>query len=60
MTAAGSVLFVDDDPDWVDLLRTAFERAGIANPVQGVKDGPEALSYSPRSKYWIEISERMD
>jgi CheY-like chemotaxis protein len=45
MTEAGSVLFVDDDPDWVDLLRTAFKRAGIPNLVQGVKDGPEAISY---------------
>jgi CheY-like chemotaxis protein len=45
MTAAGSVLFVDDDPNWVDLLRVAFDRAGIPNPVQGVQDGPEAISY---------------
>ena len=41
----GSVLFVDDDSDWVDLLRAAFERAGIPNPVQGVKNGPEAIRY---------------
>jgi CheY-like chemotaxis protein len=45
MTAPGSVLFVDDDLEWVELLRTAFERAGIPNPVQGVRDGPEAISY---------------
>jgi CheY-like chemotaxis protein len=45
MTAAGSVLFIDDDSNWVDLLRTAFERAGVPNPVQGVKDGPEAIRY---------------
>jgi CheY-like chemotaxis protein len=45
MRAAGSVLFVDDDLEWVELLRTAFERAGIPNPVQGVKDGPEAINY---------------
>jgi CheY-like chemotaxis protein len=45
MTAAGSILFVDDDPNWVDLLRVAFDRAGIPNPVQGVPDGPEAISY---------------
>ena len=45
MRAAGSVLFVDDDSEWVELLRTAFERAGITNPVQGVRDGPEAISY---------------
>ena len=45
MAMTGSVLFVDDDPDWVDLLRTVFERAGIPNPVQGVRDGPEVLRY---------------
>jgi CheY-like chemotaxis protein len=45
MAEAGSVLFVDDDSDWVELLRTAFNRAGMPNPVQGVKDGPEAIRY---------------
>ena len=45
MTEVGSVLFVDDDPDWVDLLQTAFQRAGMPNPVQGVRDGSEARSY---------------
>ena len=45
MEKAGTVLFVDDDSDWVDLLRTAFKRAGMSNPVQGVKDGPEAIKY---------------
>ena len=45
MANVGCVLFVDDDPDWTDLLRTAFQRAGIPNPVAGVKDGSEALSY---------------
>ena len=45
MIEAGTVLFVDDDADWVELLRTAFERAGVNNPVQGVRDGPEAIRY---------------
>src|ERR1035441_855007 len=45
MRAAGSVLFVDDDLEWVELLRRAFARAGIPNPVQGVRDGPEAICY---------------
>ena len=45
MAKAGSVLFVDDDSDWVELLRTAFKRAGMSNPVQGVKNGPEAIRY---------------
>jgi CheY-like chemotaxis protein len=42
---SGSVLFVDDDQDWVELLRTAFGRAGIINPMHGVTDGPEAMRY---------------
>jgi len=45
MLEVGSVLFVDDDSNWADLLRTAFERAGVPNPVQGVRDGPEAIRY---------------
>jgi CheY-like chemotaxis protein len=45
MTEAGTVLFVDDDSDWVDLLRMAFQRAGMPNPVYGVKDGSEAIRY---------------
>ena len=45
MTAAGSVLFVDDDPNWVELLRLAFGRIGMRNPIQGVADGSEAIRY---------------
>lgn len=45
MTAAGSVLFVDDDPNWVELLRLAFGRTGMPNPIHGVEDGPEAIRY---------------
>jgi len=45
MAKTGSVLFVDDESVWVDLMRTAFKRAGIPNPVEGVKDGPEAIRY---------------
>jgi CheY-like chemotaxis protein len=45
MAKVGSILFVDDDPNWVELLRMAFQRAGIPNPVEGVPDGPEAIRY---------------
>jgi CheY-like chemotaxis protein len=45
MIEAGSVLFIDDDPNWAELLQVAFLRAGIPNAVQTVRDGPEAISY---------------
>ncbi len=45
MIETGSLLFVDDDPNWVELLRIAFGRTGMANPVHGVGDGPEAIQY---------------
>ena len=45
MREVGSVLFVDDDPDWVELLRMAFQRIEIPNPIHGVGDGPEAIRY---------------
>jgi CheY-like chemotaxis protein len=45
MTKTGGILFVDDDLEWVELLQMAFRRAGIAEPIQGVKDGEEAIRY---------------
>ena len=45
MTDAGSILFVDDDPNWVELLRMAFQRTEMPNPIRGVEDGPEAIRY---------------
>jgi len=40
-----SILLVEDDENDAMLLRMAFERNGIANPVQWVKDGLEAVAY---------------
>lgn len=45
MTRASGVLFVDDEADWVELLRMAFERAGVPDAVTGVKDGEQAIRY---------------
>lgn len=42
------VLVVEDNPDDVLLLRRAFDRAQIANPIQVVNDGQEALDYLTR------------
>jgi CheY-like chemotaxis protein len=42
---SGGVLFVDDDVDWIELLRIAFDRAGIAEPISGVNDAEAAIRY---------------
>jgi CheY-like chemotaxis protein len=39
------VLIVEDSEDHVFLLRLAFERAGIGNPVRAVSSGEEAIAY---------------
>jgi len=53
-----TILLVEDDENDAMLLRMAFERNSIANPVQWVKDGLEAVAYlngdgiySDRAKY---------
>ena len=43
--ARGSVLLVEDDPNDVALTQRAFERAGLANPLQIVNDGEQAIAY---------------
>jgi len=40
-----TILLVEDDENDAMLLRMAFERNSIANPVQWVKDGLEAVAY---------------
>jgi CheY-like chemotaxis protein len=43
--SAPSILIVDDSSDDVLLLRRAFKKAGVANPIQSVKSGCEAIAY---------------
>ena len=38
-------LLVEDDPDQVDLVRRAFQKAKIVNPLHVVKSGQEAMVY---------------
>ena len=46
------ILLVEDREDDVLILRRSFQQAGIANPVQVVKDGEEAVAYlSGTGKY---------
>ncbi len=40
-----TILQVDDDPNDVCLLQHALKKAGVANPVQVVSDGQEAIDY---------------
>jgi CheY-like chemotaxis protein len=39
------ILSVDDDPNDQLLIRTAFQEAGVNDPVQTVNDGAEAIAY---------------
>ena len=43
-----AVLLIEDNPMDVDLTRRAFARRHLANPIQVVRDGDEALSYIGR------------
>ena len=45
MTDRATVLIAEDDPDDVLLTQIAFERARLANPLQVVRDGEEAIAY---------------
>ena len=37
------ILLVEDNRDDIELVRIAFERAGIANRLEVARDGEEAL-----------------
>jgi CheY-like chemotaxis protein len=41
----GVILLAEDDPNDVLLIQRAFQRNQVANPVQVVRDGDEALAY---------------
>jgi len=45
MTDRATVLLAEDDLDDVLLTQIAFERARLANPLQVVRDGEEAIAY---------------
>lgn len=45
MGSAPSILIVDDSSDDVALLKRAFKKAGVANPISWVKSGNEAIAY---------------
>src|SRR6185436_17018663 len=56
------VLLAEDDPDDVLLTQIAFDKARLANPLQVVRDGEEAIAYlrgegkfADRQKYPLPI-----
>lgn len=62
-----TVLLAEDDPDDILLTQIAFEKARLANPLQIVRDGAEAIDYlkgegrfANRSKFPLPILILMD
>lgn len=54
------ILLVEDNPDDVDLTLKAFEKNGIANKVDVVEDGAEALDYLfARGRYTNRAQEKL-
>lgn len=45
MIRDATVLLAEDDPDDILLTQLAFEKARLANPLQVVRDGEEAIAY---------------
>ncbi len=45
MDAHSLILIVEDNADDVELIRYAFTKAGIGNPIAAVEDGAQAIAY---------------
>jgi CheY-like chemotaxis protein len=45
MAKSGTILLVDDSPDDALLIRLAFKRIGLTNPLMVVGDGEKAVQY---------------
>ena len=45
MTPNSAVLLAEDDENFVMLIKLAFERAGLANPLHVVRNGAEVIEY---------------
>ncbi len=47
---AERILLVEDNPDDIFMIRRAFEKAKIANPLDVARDGEEAIEYLKDNK----------
>ncbi|WP_018141677.1 response regulator [Thioalkalivibrio sp. ALJ7] len=47
-TRQPSILVVEDNPVDIDLMRRAFERRNLTNPLEVARDGVEALAFLER------------
>ena len=45
MRTTETILVVEDEPDAVLLLKRAFQKAGVVNPIQTVDNGERAIAY---------------
>ena len=62
-----TILLVEDDPNDIILIKRAFSKASVVNPIQVVEDGQEAIAYltgegeySNREKYPLPILMLLD
>lgn len=52
MKHENTILLIEDNPDDEELTRLAFEESGIANHLEIVRDGAEALDYILETGTW--------
>lgn len=48
------ILLVDDNPDFVELVRRVFAKCNISNPLVVAEDGAEALDYLFATGAWAD------
>lgn len=54
MRRKGTILLVDDNPDFVELARRAFAKNNIDNPIVVAEDGAQALDYLFATGEWAD------